>query len=184
MSKTCISCKEPKHHAKGMCKRCYYREQYKLKPDQYKKYAKTKWKVHKEAYSLRWKDWYAKNKESVLERKRESYNPEVAKERYSKYRQENLHKERSRCTEYRKANPEYFKLSSKARNRRLKLATVFKSKEVKEALWEIYKNCPEGYHVDHIEPLHGKDVCGLHAPWNLQYLPAAENIRKGNRCQR
>lgn len=39
----------------------------------------------------------------------------------------------------------------------------------------------ERVHVDHVIPLLGKKVSGLHVAANLAVIPASENIRKGNK---
>lgn len=45
---------------------------------------------------------------------------------------------------------------------------------------DFYINCPEDCVVDHIIPINGKNVSGLHTLSNLQYLPYKENLLKRN----
>ena len=51
-----------------------------------------------------------------------------------------------------------------------------------EEIQQIYTKARElGLEVDHIIPLQGKNVCGLHVPWNLQLLTRQQNASKSNK---
>ena len=74
------------------------------------------------------------------------------------------------------------------RAKKLKATPKWLTSNQKTEIYKIYKECnlkskTEGvrYSVDHILPLQGKNVSGLHVPWNLQIITLEENSKKGNR---
>lgn len=88
-------------------------------------------------------------------------------------------------------NAEYYKIKAVFRKDYVRQATPnCLTKTQKEAIVAVYNHAldcstitGEKYHVDHIVPLRGESVCGLHVPWNLQVLPADINMSKGNRYE-
>lgn len=52
-----------------------------------------------------------------------------------------------------------------------------------EGILQFYQNCPQDCHVDHIIPLNGENVSGLHVINNLQYLSKFDNMSKGNKFE-
>lgn len=89
---------------------------------------------------------------------------------------------------HKKKNPDYYKLLTNTRRRRLRDATPpWLSAEDKAKIKELYKQAlevskltGEQYEVDHIIPLQGETVSGLHVPWNLQLLHYSDNRSKSN----
>lgn len=102
------------------------------------------------------------------------------------YRKTNLEKVLQSERAYEKLN--VHKRVGRNRLRRLRLQQAAPKWVNRSALYAIYaeaarlnRETPLSYHVDHIVPLRGNNVCGLHVPWNLQILTAADNIRKSNK---
>lgn len=89
-------------------------------------------------------------------------------------------------SEYKKNNRAWFNQLNAERRAMHKSATaLWGDKKVIREIYELAKMCSDTsgipHHVDHIIPIKGKNVCGLHVENNLQILSATANISKGNR---
>jgi len=105
-------------------------------------------------------------------------DPEAHRVALRKHRAGNLEKMRKTQRDWNRNNRPKVRVHE-AKRRAAKAQRVLPGHEAELA--RIYRECPPGHHVDHIVPLHHPCVCGLHVPWNLQYLTEAENLAKGNR---
>ena len=96
-----------------------------------------------------------------------------------KWSTENPEKDRASKDKWQSENKEYgAHKTAKYLSRKKKAMPPWADVEKIKA---IYKACPHGFHVDHIYPLHGKTVTGLHVETNLQYLLAFDNRSKSNK---
>ena len=164
------------------CKRAYERAYYARNREK-KKASVNRWRAKQDPEQLRayWKQKHKKNreKERLRQRRYRALNVERVRLWERKYYAANTDKCLERKRRYQQLNPGKVKASQARRRAALLQATPpwvdF------EAIRAIYAHCPPGYEVDHIVPLCGANVRGLHVPWNFQYLTKSENVRKGNR---
>ena len=119
------------------------------------------------------REYYEKNKEVVIERAQAR-----TAERKQAYRR--AHKQ---------ANPDTYKALVSLRRRRFRQATPkWLSAEQKMEIRLKYRLAIElsrrtgiRHAVDHMVPLQGENVCGLHVPWNLEVITQDENLKKSNK---
>lgn len=124
-------------------------------PDKIKLHRKTKYHKRRQHYIDSTIEWQKNNREKV-----------------------NLKNSR-----WRKANPGATNNQTAQRRAGLKRAVpVWLTEKHKQRIRRIYEEAAQlNLEVDHIVPIRGKNVCGLHVPWNLQLLSKSENSSKGNR---
>jgi hypothetical protein len=96
-------------------------------------------------------------------------------------RNQNLDYRRAKTMEHYNNNKEQY-VANRARRRARELNALPSWADL-DAIAEFYRVKPEGFHVDHIIPLQGKLVCGLHTLNNLQYLTAFDNKSKSNKFE-
>jgi 5-methylcytosine-specific restriction endonuclease McrA len=117
--------------------------------------------------------YYERNKETVVER---------AQARTAE-------KKQSYRRAHKAANPDLYRELVNARRRRFRQATPkWLTAEHKLEIRMKYRLAIElsrrlgtPHAVDHIVPLQGEEVCGLHVPWNMEVITQEENLKKSNK---
>ena len=108
--------------------------------------------------------------------------PEQKKARDRDYYTRNASKRKAYQRQYRRLHRGLVNEQNARRRKAVRRATpAWLTKRHKQEIKLLYVEAADkGLEVDHIDPLLGRTVCGLHVPWNLQLLTAEENRRKSN----
>ena len=151
---------------KGSCLEC-------VKEDWAVDNERRKGKPKTEAAIAAGRRYYEKNREAVIARA--SARPAEEKRRNR--------------AEYKDRNVDVVRADTSVRKRRHREATPkWLTKQERLQMRDLYVQARkmteltrERYVVDHIVPLRGEEVCGLHVPWNLRVITQDENLKKSNK---
>lgn len=134
--------------------------------------------------------WKAANPDRVKELRRLSQkrHPDSATRRRKRWLSINQEKMKASRKNWKKNNPAARAEDTRYRQLiKINATPSWLTIEQRKAIRQIYKDASAKtretgipYEVDHIVPIRGKSVCGLHVPWNLQVITRAENQRKRN----
>ena len=177
------------------CKKASNKAWYETNKEQEKAYMKAYHAANLEHHKANHKAYYNSHKEQCRTRAKagKEANKEQVKANHKAYY--NSHKEQVKANMkvYKKANPAKMNAhSAKRRAAKRQAIPRWLTEEHEKQIQHFYDVCAwlngwkmEKFEVDHIVPLQGEEVCGLHVPWNLQLLPASLNRSKGNKhkCQ-
>lgn len=183
MSKICSKCREQKlftEFNKNKAQRDGYNNNCKICVKLYNSLNANK-------ISERSREYYKINKQRLLD-KQDSYR-KYNIDKIVQYRKNTRKTTFKYNKKYREDNKlKFLVYSANRRAAKLNATPKWLTKEEHQQIEEFYQISQafklytgQDYHVDHIVPLQGENVCGLHVPWNLQVLEASENIRKSNK---
>ncbi len=153
-------------------------------------------KEEKAAYAREWRSrpenierarasaraWKKQNREmaNAYNKRWRQENPGKSAEHSRRYHDQNRDVMAQRMAAWRAANPGKARVAYSRRRKTVVRATP--TWVDANAIEIFYREAAErGMHVDHIVPLKGRTVCGLHVPWNLQLLSRTDNCRKSNK---
>lgn len=151
--------------------------------------------AHPEAVKKTARKWYANNAVLAYERNVEWHkqNPQATK-RYNEQATNTPAKRAYKSLKsamWAKKNPDKANaLKAKRRASKMQRTPAWLTEAHFKAIRDIYMQASQLskttgvlHHVDHIVPLQGKIVSGLHVPWNLRVVTATVNLTKNNKLE-
>ncbi len=123
-----------------------------------------------------------KEKYALIGKKWRENNPEIVKARNAADKKLNKEKHKIVRAKYLAANPHLDRANvGKRRASRLNATPLWVEKSAIEWLYLDSVTNPAPHNVDHVIPLRGAIVCGLHCLDNLEVIPAHDNFTKSNK---
>ena len=172
-------------------KKEYMKAYYQANKEKVKEQTKAYYEANKEKRNAQKREYYKKNKEELKASGKDwrEANKEKIKAYKKAWYKVNKEKKKAHDKAYKQANKgKVNALTAKRKASKLQRTPSWLTKEDLAEIEDIYRMAKrrsevEGieYHVDHIIPLQGRNISGLHVPSNLQILRATENLRKSNK---